>query len=54
MIMQNGFGHSDFKKKEEVIGWEALLKNEERKCENISIESFWPERAIKEERANNI
>ena len=39
--------------RKEVIHWAALLRNEERKCENTSIASCWLARDISVERANN-
>jgi len=36
-----------------VICWAALLKNEGKKCGNISTENFWREHAIREGRVNN-
>jgi hypothetical protein len=35
------------------MNWVVLLKNAEKKCESINTESFWPKRAIREERVNN-
>ena len=37
----------------EVMNWVVLLKNAEKRCESINIESYWPRRAIREGRVNN-
>jgi hypothetical protein len=44
---------SYFRYEKEVMSWEVLLKNAEKKCESTNTASFWPRHDIREGKVDN-